>query len=917
MAILSTGQITIVDLTDERQISLYLNANQPKNQVRTGTKNAQGVTSYTYSPNINNTNSLTISPTLLFGNSEDTEQIQYVKYYIESEPVSEESTFGAYVSNNRLIITKNLGQDATGLFNNDHLVIYAKIPANRITDSKTGLQNSSEIVATFEWTRIDNGISGIDGAAGISVKGVTQLYLSKAPNSDGSLTPPLAPNDETGSNLGGWSSTVPGWDPDEYLWLCTQIAYSNGKYSYTTPYTDPAWRTAKETTALLQDKIVDLQRQVDGVVDTWYRETSPEDNGFINPWFEGMNPGELTDDEKSRLNREHVGDLFLNLLSNRAWRFTEQFTWVDVTGTPDTLLLNQINNLQTQVDGKVTMHYGPTENVSNPQDGDLCIGDDGNFYLYTSKGDGTFGWVPQSIAARKMEVQFAKSTNPAVEPTSGWNATTPTWEEGVYIWQRIAYWTDQDPGENDPPTQTSKAVCISAAAAKNIKIIGEQVFTSTTGTFSGTKTLRAELSGGLTIKHWAFKSSREGAVGGEEIVKVINGNGEEVPATGTTLEIAADHVAFGAYGEPNQAVFYVYSNEGSYYDTCSMYKVSDGQSATTVFAGNENFTLAADATGQIMAQTITIPIIAYRGSTRMGATISKSNIMLGSLAPYVTSYGVSGSGTTSATVTLSIPASNLGSADNQSGEIVVKVGSPAATLVVSWSKIKEGKQGAQGSPAIFAEISATRKHFSDLQTDDIALTGQIYSGGSTVTSTQNTWTIIPELTEAGEAAFKTLYPSISISTTNSVTTLSGLTSNTLSIPREAVEGAATYTYTGKYQAKTYSAQTVIEDKTDPLQVSIYSTAGDKFTNGNTATRLICKVYNSQGEVDPYDSSYNAAASPYVYTWTKYILKDGVITQDITNFGTKTGKYIDISNKEISIKAIFDCTVTEKTAAQEG
>ena len=65
MAIMSTGQITLIDLTDERTSSFYLQANQSKIQVfDTNTK--------AYSPDYTINPGLIITPHLFFGNDEYT-----------------------------------------------------------------------------------------------------------------------------------------------------------------------------------------------------------------------------------------------------------------------------------------------------------------------------------------------------------------------------------------------------------------------------------------------------------------------------------------------------------------------------------------------------------------------------------------------------------------------------------------------------------------------------------------------------------------------------------------------------------------------------------------------------------------------------------------------------------------------------
>jgi hypothetical protein len=62
-----------------------------------------------------------------------------------------------------------------------------------------------------------------------------------------------------------------------------------------------------------------------------------------------------------------------------------------------------------------------------------------------------------------------------------------------------------------------------------------------------------------------------------------------------------------------------------------------------------------------------------------------------------------------------------------------------------------------------------------------------------------------------------------------------------------------------------------ETGTSAIYSIIESSAGDKFTNGNVATTLKCRIFDAYGEIDL------TAPYKYTYTWKKYV--DGIEDSD--------------------------------------
>ena len=295
--IISTGQITLVDLTDERVSSFYLQANQSKIQVYdTNTK--------TYNPNYESA-SLNIEPYFFFGNEDYSSKLTAtnLSYTINGAAVGQFS--GATQNGAKLIISQNINTlNSVAPFNSDTLKIVATIKENGITDEKTGLSNEKIITADIEFAKVSTGLQGVNG---IGISEVNQLYRL----TEDSTTVPDTP-DKGGT---GWSEDNPVWDSTkvQYLWICTETIYTDNSKTYSTPYTDNNWKTATEAVkdmensfGTLREQVGVLQNEVDSAIETWYLSGEPK---LLNPpWG---------DEDNSK----HIGDLYYDIVTGYSYRF--------------------------------------------------------------------------------------------------------------------------------------------------------------------------------------------------------------------------------------------------------------------------------------------------------------------------------------------------------------------------------------------------------------------------------------------------------------------------------------------------------------------------------------------------------------------------------------------------------------------
>lgn len=72
----------------------------------------------------------------------------------------------------------------------------------------------------------------------------------------------------------------------------------------------------------------------------------------------------------------------------------------------------------------------------------------------------------EAAASSSIEVQYALGTSSTTAPTTGWSASSPTWESGKYVWQRTVT-TYINSTESDPHYSISEPTCIQGAKGED------------------------------------------------------------------------------------------------------------------------------------------------------------------------------------------------------------------------------------------------------------------------------------------------------------------------------------------------------------------------------------------------------------------------------------------------------------------
>ena len=271
--------------------------------------------------------------------------------------------------------------------------------------------------------------------------------------------------------------------------------------------------------------------------------------------------------------------------------------------------------------------------------------------------DGKPGADGDGIVSVENTYQIGSSGTTA--PTGSWSATVPSPQKGKYLWTK----TVTTYKKSDPTTVYSVSYYgTDGTAAKYVRVAGDQVFVYANN-FSGNPTptsitLTATLVG-TSGYQWSYKQA------GQTSFTNISG------ATSQTYSLAHNNSA--VWGSAKSVT--IRCTSGGVYDEMTIAKVSSGTNGTngkdgtngtngkdgaagkngadayTIILGNESHAFQGTTSAAIAAST-KCEVIAYKGATRVAATIGT---ITG--APSGMSTSISSNGTTSASFTVSVTSS--------------------------------------------------------------------------------------------------------------------------------------------------------------------------------------------------------------------------------------------------------------------
>lgn len=296
-----------------------------------------------------------------------------------------------------------------------------------------------------------------------------------------------------------------------------------------------------------------------------------------------------------------------------------------------------------------------------------------------------------------------------------------------------------------------------------------------------------------------------------------------------------------------------------------------GDGAYTIILGNSHESIACDSEGTVKTQTVVnIPFTCYKGTQRAAATITTSNITgipTGSgITPAVSSNAsTSGSGL----ITLTFPATKL---NNSSGSEItltftITENSQTVPMKFSWNKTLAGQVG---NDAIILQVFAPAGDIIENKSNTVTLSTQLTEG--------------PNIVSSG-ITYQWYQYSSSSTASDKYDAISGQTSSTLTVQPSWVNGYGSFKCIATYKGKPYRAYGAVRDKSDPLQVEVFSSLGQQLINGVGYGAVYARIYLNGEEVDQIQTT-EFVTSTSLATGTKCYLLD--TTNKLCTYKVKSG-----------------------------
>lgn len=265
----------------------------------------------------------------------------------------------------------------------------------------------------------------------------------------------------------------------------------------------------------------------------------------------------------------------------------------------------------------------------------------------------------------------------------------------------------------------------------------------------------------------------------------------------------------------------------------------NGEDAYNIIVGNSYEGIPTNSNSIITADyTVTIPFAGYKGTNKVATSTS------GTLPTLLGITGTVSAATTSSdgSIVYMIPAGTNISSFGNGGVLTFTFlidNTATFTYDFSWGKNKSAKDGEN---VVILQLMTPLGNIIENSTGNITIQATLNDGSIDVSTNQT-------------ASYKWYKFSSSSSSADGYDLIANETSRTLTVTPTMVEGYASFKCVASYNSVTdgYVQYMAVMDKSDPIQVSVFSSVGDKLINGMGVGALYVKIYRKGEELDPIKS----------------------------------------------------------------
>lgn len=265
----------------------------------------------------------------------------------------------------------------------------------------------------------------------------------------------------------------------------------------------------------------------------------------------------------------------------------------------------------------------------------------------------------------------------------------------------------------------------------------------------------------------------------------------------------------------------------------------NGEDAYNIIVGNSYEGIPTNSNSIITADyTVTIPFAGYKGTNKVATSISGTLPTLLGITGAVSTATASSDGS----IVYMIPAGTNISSFGNGGVLTFTFlidNTATFTYDFSWGKNKSAKDGEN---VVILQLMTPLGNIIENSTGNITIQATLNDGSTDVSTNQT-------------ASYKWYKFSSSSSSADGYDLIANETSRTLTVTPTMVEGYASFKCVASYNGVIdgYVQYMAVMDKSDPIQVSVFSSVGDKLINGMGVGALYVKIYRKGEELDPIKS----------------------------------------------------------------
>ena len=368
-------------------------------------------------------------------------------------------------------------------------------PGDNGTDGKSAYQvwlDAGNTGSEEDYLNSLKGTDGDPGEDGIGIVSIIEEYY-------------LSTSSETQTG-GSWSTTQEPWESGKFIWTRSKITWTEGDPTYTDPVLAKAINSANENANAADELAQEAKSGLETLADTLdeqVKDLQKQIDGAIETWFEDYVPTDLTEPTKTWIDKdlqeEHVGDLFYIISGERSgqcYRYAyadNTYKWLIVEDADLAKAIADAAKAQATADGKATIYTGTTT-PTNPQGGDLWMKSandgiltyvNGSWIEYNKYTDDALATEAKNTAdsakqtadsanqtatnahnevqntVKQVDVEYYVASSETEVPTSSSNWTTiaPQWSAGKFIWsrQKMTFVDASKPAQYSEPARVTGA----------------------------------------------------------------------------------------------------------------------------------------------------------------------------------------------------------------------------------------------------------------------------------------------------------------------------------------------------------------------------------------------------------------------------------------------------------------------------